>query len=159
MIELISLLGGGLMRLLPELFKLFTAKRDADHEFRMTQMQLEIDKARAAQAIDLAHTQGGFAADAADTAAMIEALKGQGAPSGIGWVDAVSATVRPVLTYWWCLLLYTANKVILVVVGLSERLPLAQFAPLVLNDFDRAVVGSIIGFWFADRAIRRTGRG
>jgi hypothetical protein len=59
------------------------------------------------------------------------------------------------LTYWWCLVLYSAHKAVLIGVGLGERLGLAQLAPLLLTDFDRSVVASIIGFWFTDRALRR----
>jgi hypothetical protein len=155
MIELVAMIGAGIFRLLPELLKLVNARRDAEHEYRMTELQLRIDQARAAQALDLVHAQGAVANDAAELQAWAEAIKGQGARTGVRWVDALSATVRPVLTYWWCLLLYTVHKVVLVGVGLGERLGLAQLAPVVLTDFDRSVVASIIGFWFTDRALRR----
>ncbi len=155
MYELWSLIAGGAVRLLPEALKLIAARRDADHEYRMTELQLRIDQARAGQALDMVHAQGAVAGDAAELQAWAEALKGQGAPTGVQWADAVSATVRPVLTYWWCLVLYTGHKAVLIGVGLSERLGLAQLAPVVLTDFDCSVVASIIGFWFTDRALRR----
>ena len=155
MFELLGLVAGGIFRLLPELLKHLASRRDADHEYRMTELQLRIDQARAAQALDLVHAQGAMAADTAELQAWAEAVKGQGAGIGVPWVDALSATVRPVLTYWWCLVLYSAHKVVLIGVGLSERLGLAQLAPLLLTDFDRSVVASIIGFWFTDRALRR----
>jgi hypothetical protein len=155
MLELLGMIGGGVFRLLPEVLKAFNARRDADHEYRMTELQLRIDQARAGQALDLVHAQGAVASDAAELRAWAEAVKGQGAPTGVQWVDALSATVRPVLTYWWCLVLYTVHKAVLVGVGLGERLGLAQLAPVVLTDFDRSVVASIIGFWFTDRALRR----
>ena len=155
MLELLGMIGGGVFRLLPEVLKAFNARRDADHEYRMTELQLRIDQARAAQALDLVHAQGAVASDAAELRAWAEAVKGQGALTGVRWVDAFSATVRPVLTYWWCLVLYTVHKAVLVGVGLGERLGLAQLAPVVLTDFDRSVVASIIGFWFTDRALRR----
>jgi hypothetical protein len=155
MLELLSLIAGGVFRLLPEGLKLVSARRDADHEYRMTELQLRIDQARAAKTLDLVHAQGAAAADSAELRAWAEALRGQGAPTGLKWVDALSSTVRPVLTYWWCLVLYTVHKAVLVGVGLGERLGLAQLAPVVLTDFDRSVVASIIGFWFTDRALRR----
>lgn len=158
MVELLGLIAGGVFRLLPELVGLFKAKRDADHEYRMTQLQLQIDQARSQQAIDLVHAQGAVAADTAEIQGWAEALRAQSQPSGVAWVDALSSSVRPVLTYWWCLLLYTANKAIVVAVGLQQSLPLAQLAPVVLTDFDRSVVASIIGFWFTDRALRKLGK-
>jgi len=121
----------------------------------MTELQLRIEQARSVQALDLVHAQGAMAADTAELHAWAEAVKGEGTGIGVRWVDALSATVRPVLTYWWCLVLYSSHKAVLVGVGLSERLGMAQLAPVVLTDFDRSVVASIIGFWFTDRALRR----
>ena len=155
MFELLGMIGGGVFRLLPEVLKAFNTRRDADHEYRMTELQLRIDQARATQALDLVHAHGAAAADSAELQAWAEAVRGQGAGTGLKWVDALSSTVRPVLTYWWCLVLYSLHKAVLVGVGLSERLGLAQLAPVLLTDFDRSVVASIIGFWFTDRALRR----
>ena len=155
MLELLSLVVGGVFRLLPEGLKILSARRDADHEYRMTELQLKIDQARAAQALDLVHAQGAAAADTAELQAWAEAVKGQSTGIGVRWVDALSATVRPVLTYWWCLVLYSTHKAVLIGVGLGERLGMAQLAPVLLTDFDRSVVASIIGFWFTDRALRR----
>jgi hypothetical protein len=88
-------------------------------------------------------------------AAMVEALKAQAVPSGVRWIDALSSSVRPVLTYWWCVGLYTAAKVITVVVAWQATPQLATLAPLLLTDFDRMVVSSMVAFWFVDRALRR----
>ncbi len=155
MLELLSLLCGGVLRLAPEFFKIFTARRDADHEYRMTQLQLEIDRARAQQNIDLAHVQGQIAADAAQMSAMIEALKVQAVPSGVKWVDALSASVRPVLTYWHCIGMYTAYKAALFSVAIDGGITWDQAILQVFTEFDKSVIGSIMSFWFVDRALRR----
>jgi predicted exporter len=155
MLELLSMLGGGVFRLLPEVIKFFTAKRDAEHEYRMTQLQLEIDKARAEQQIDLVHAQGAIAADTAEMSAMVEALKAQSTPSGVPWIDGLSSSVRPVLTYWWCLVLYTAYKVISVMVATAAGAGLPEISALLVTEFDRMVIGSIFAFWFVDRSLRK----
>jgi predicted exporter len=155
MFELLSLIFGGVLRLLPEVLKLFTAKADAEHEYRMTQLQLEIDKARSEQQIDLVHAQGAIAADTAEMSAMVEALKAQSTPSGVPWIDALSSSVRPVLTYWWCLALYTAYKAITVAVAVQAGTTLGALATLLVTEFDRMVIGSIFSFWFVDRSLRR----
>lgn len=155
MIELLGLVFGGVLRLVPEVLKLITAKRDQAHELDMTRLQLEIDQARARQQIDLVHAQGAIAADTAEMAAMVEALRAQAAPSGVRWVDALSASVRPVLTYWWCLGLYTAYKAITVVVAVHAGVTLAALAPLLVTEFDQTVIGSVFAFWFVDRSLRK----
>lgn len=153
MLEILSLVVGSLTRLGPELLKLVTAKRDAEHEYRMTELQLKIDQARAAQALDLMRVQGAIAQDAQELQAIVDAVREQARPSGVAWVDGLSSSVRPVLTYWWCMVLYTAAKIVLVIGAWPVEMP--ALAALLLTDFDRSIVASIIGFWFTDRVLRR----
>lgn len=155
MLTLLSMLGGGLLRLVPFLADLFKQRADQSHELAMTQLQLQIDQARATQAIDLAHAQASIATSAGEMAAWSEAIKGQSTITGVGWVDALSASVRPVLTYWWCLALYTAAKIIAILVAWRASTPLAAFAAILVTEFDTAIIGSIFSFWFVDRAIRK----
>jgi len=153
MIEILSLIVGAVTRLGPELLKLVTAKRDAEHEYRMTELQLRIDQARAGQALDLLHAQGAIAQDAQELQAIVEAVRDQSKQTGVAWIDGLSSSVRPVLTYWWCLVLYTAAKAVMVF-G-AWPMDMQALASLLLTDFDRSIVASIIGFWFTDRVLRR----
>lgn len=155
MIELLGLVFGGVFRMLPELLGVFKAKRDADHEFRMTELQLKIDEARAKHALDLAHAQAEIAAAAGEMNAWAEAIRGQATNTGIGWIDAMSSSVRPVLTYWWCMVLYTAAKLITVIVAIQGGVQLSEFSGIVVGEFDRMVIGSMFSFWFVDRSLRR----
>lgn len=157
MIELLSLLGGGVLRLIPFVVDLFKQRQDAEHEYRMTQLQLEVDKARAAQQIDLAHAQAAIAASAGELAAWGDAIKAEGQRTGIGWIDALSASVRPVLTYYWTVGLYGGAKLIQVIVAVQSGTPLAGYLPILVTDFDQAVIGSMLSFWFVDRALRKMG--
>lgn len=154
MFELLSLIVGSVTRLGPELLKLVTAKRDAEHEFRMTELQLRIDRARAAQALDLMQAQGAIVQEAQELQAIVQAARDQGKLTGIAWIDGLSSSVRPVLTYWWCMVLYTAAKIVLVIGAWPVEM--SALAALLLSDFDRSIVASIIGFWFTDRVLRRS---
>jgi hypothetical protein len=155
MFELLSLLGGGVLRLVPFIVDFFKQRREAEHEYRMTELQLRIDQARAAQQIDLAHAQAGIAAAAGELAVFADAVKAQGQPSGVVWVDALSASVRPVLTYYWTVGLYGGAKVIGVIVAVQANTALAGYGPILVSEFDRAVIGSMLSFWFVDRALRK----
>ena len=143
--SLLALIGGGLgsiMRLAPEVMKIWTGKSDQAHELAMTQLQLQIDQARSNQAIDLTHANSAAAQDSGEMAAYVEAIKGQSVMSGVKWIDGVNQSVRPFLTYWW-MLLFTAFKVDqLIKVGLTW------------GDNDWLIFSSITSFWFVDRAIR-----
>ena len=143
--SIISLLGGGLgalMRFIPEILKIYNAKQDQAHELRMVTLQLEIDKARATQQIDLVHAQQAASEATEQMKAYVEAVKGQSQMSGVAWVDGLSQSVRPVLTYWWQLL-FTIYK-------------LQDIATngLTWGDQDWGMLSVIVGFWFVDRAVR-----
>ena len=158
---LISLFGGGLgglLRFVPEIFKLFTEKADREHEYRMTQLQLQIDQARATQQIDLAHVQGDMAVQSGEMKAYIEAIKGQSAPTGVAWVDALNASVRPVITYWW-MIVFTAYKIANITAVCLHWTGLDDFIQRLWTVQDAGILSMILGFWFVDRAMRKnTGR-
>lgn len=154
---ILSLLGGGLgavIRYIPEILKLFTDKKDRDHEYRMTQLQLEIDRARAEQQIDLVHAQGAVATSAAEMTAYLEAIKGQAQLSGVKWIDAVNQSVRPVCTYWW-LLLFTVYKVCVIWGAIEHFSDMDSFLADLWTANDAGTLSMILGFWFVDRAIKR----
>lgn len=155
MITLLSMLGGGLFRLIPFFVDFFKQKQDAEHEYRMTELQLKIDQARAAQQIDLAHAQAEITTAAGEMQAWADAIKGQSTSTGVGWVDAISATVRPFLTYYWCCALYGSAKVIQVMVAYQGNAPLAAYIPILITEFDQQVISSMLAFWFVDRSLRK----
>ena len=157
MLELISLALGGILRFIPELIKFQTQKREQAHELAMFDLQLKADELRSKLRVDEIRVQGEMAEAAGELEAMKSAFEAA-KPTGVKWVDALSATVRPVLTYWYCLVLYGAYKSILLYNGVAQEVPLYSFATLLVNEFDTGVMASIIGFWFVDRSIRKRGR-
>lgn len=157
MLELLGLLFGGIFRMLPSIIELFKRKQDNAHELALLEKNLAIEKQRGAnreleiqamttQAVEENWSQG-----------LVEALRAQTQITGDKWLDRVNVSVRPILTYWWCVVMYTAGKTVLIYGAFVDKLPVAQFYPLLMSDFDRGVVGSIIGFWFVDRALRKNG--
>jgi hypothetical protein len=155
--SLLTLIGGGLgglLRFVPEILKLFTDARDRDHEYRMTQLQLDIDKARAVQAIDLVHAQGEVATQAGEMQAFLEAIRSQGQMTGVPWVDALNQSVRPVVTYWW-MSLFTVYKVATIVAAARQWTTLDAFLAVLWTSQDAGILAMILGFWFVDRSIRK----
>jgi len=149
---ILSLLGSGLgalMRLVPELLKLWTNKQDHAHELDMTKLQLEIDKARATQEIDKVHANEGLEAVRGEFAAYFEAIKGQGQLTGVKFIDGINQSVRPVLTYWW-MLLFTVYK--LNVIYNSSNIQ--EFLKNLWTDNDAGILSMILAFWFVDRAFK-----
>lgn len=155
MIELISLLGGAIARLIPMGAEVYKQKKEEDHEYRMTQLQLEIDKARATQQIDLVHAQAAIASDAADMKALADTVLAQARPTGIPWVDAINSTVRPFLTYYHLIFVYTLIKVAMFYISYRGGLDWASSLSSIYTEEDRALAWSMASFWFVDRSIRK----
>lgn len=158
MIELLSLVAGGIFRLLPSVMDLFHKKADNEHELAMVDKQIALAAAQSENKRAEIAAQTDANTETAWSGGLLETLKGMAQPTGVAWIDALSASVRPILTYWWCLLLYGSAKTIAIVVAFQSHAPLTAFIPLLVTDFDRSVIGSILGFWFVDRALRKMGR-
>ena len=156
---LVSLFGkigvGGLLRFVPQVFKLLSDKGDRDHEYRMAKLQLEIDAARAGQQIDLVHAQGSEAQATTSLQAYVEALKGQSEiKSGVPIADALNVLVRPIITYW-LLGLYTIYKVAVLVNLVATDAALSLILGSLWTAADADMMGIIFGFWFVDRVFRK----
>lgn len=153
MIELLSLLGGGLFRLFPSVIEYFSRKRDLEFELKLLDRQMELETLRWQQKSDEIKLRSDAETEA-EWAKALPAAQTQ-VITKIGWVDALNASVRPILTYWWCLLLYTGYKAISVYVAIAAGSGLLEIAGVLVTEFDQAVIGSIVGFWFLDRALRK----
>lgn len=147
---------GGIFRLAPEILKMFDKGAERKHELAMFDRQLQADKLRSQLAIDQISAQSQSAMAAADMQALIEATRAQATLTGVKWVDAISSLMRPLLTFWWCIILYTM-ELIAGFIGMTQSGMTAVNAILQLwGPDEKAIVASIIGFWFVDRAIRKS---
>lgn len=87
------------------------------------------------------------------------AIKAQAAEAEAagGWVASLSASVRPMVSYW-LMFVYTVAKIATVHLALKSAAPLADAVRNAYTEFDGAMLGSIISYWFADRSLRKAGK-
>lgn len=152
-----TLLGGllgGLFRLAPEGLKWLDRQGERAHELAMQDKALEFEKVRGAGRM----AEIGAAADASWNSGAIEALRdavrGQGEQSGVKWVDAMSSSVRPIITYWF-MALYCAAKTAAFVGALDAG---AQWIPAIQaswTEADQALWAGVLNFWFLGRVFER----
>ena len=152
-----TLLGGllgGAFRLAPEILKWLDRNGERSHELSMQDKALEFEKLRGAQRMG----EIGAAADAAWNSGAIEALKeavaGQGRPSGVKWVDCLSSSVRPVLTYWF-MLLYCAAKTAAFVAAVTAGAGWEAAILYAWTEADQALWAGVLNFWFLGRVFDR----
>ena len=110
-----TLLGGllgGAFRLATEILKWLDRKGERGHELAMQDKALEFEKLRGAQRM----SEIGAGADAAWNVGAIEtlreAVRTQGEKTGVRWADALSCSVRPVITYWFMALYRFLTRVV-----------------------------------------------
>jgi hypothetical protein len=152
-----TLLGGllgGAFRLAPEILKWLDRQGERSHELAMQDKALEFEKLRGAQRM----AEIGASADAVWNTGAIEALKAavvsQGQPSGVKWVDGLSSSVRPVITYWF-MALYCSAKTAAFMAAVGAG---ASWGTAILHawtEADQALWAGVLNFWFLGRVFDR----
>lgn len=155
-----TLLGGllgGAFRLAPELLKALDRKGERQHELDMQDKALEFEKLRGAQRMQEIGAQGEAAWSVAGLQALQESIAAQGQRSGVRWVDALSCTVRPVITYWF-MGLYCAAKTAAFALAWQQGFNLAESSLHIWSESDQAMWAGVLNFWFLGRVLERKGR-
>jgi hypothetical protein len=147
--SLLSLLGGGLMRALPEVFSFLNKKTDNAHELAMLDRQLQIEQQRAQYHMEEVKFQGNVDETIAMLDAQREALQGQMQKLGIWWVDALNFLVRPLTTYYF-LGCYGIVKTATIAVALQSFDAWNAIIQCWTLE-DSAILSGILGFWFVGR--------
>lgn len=146
---------GGVLRLAPEVLKFMDRGGERKHELAMLGKQIELDKLRGEQALALARADAEEARETFDGQALLAALQGQFKPTGIPWVDALSSVIRPVLTIYWCIFLYSAYLWAAWSQLKAGGLETGAAIVALWGPDEKALVGAIFAFWFADRSLRK----
>lgn len=156
MIEtLIGTLFGGAFRLAPEILRWMDKKNERAHELALLDKQIEADKLMAQQQLAQITAQADATIGAAEIQAIIEATRAQAAQTGIKWVDALNALVRPLLAFQWLIFLWPA----VIVAGFALAIqhgadPLAALRSAFGQD-EKAMAASVASFWLVDRSLRK----
>ena len=152
-----TLLGGllgGAFRLAPEILKWLDRKGERGHELSMQDKALEFEKIRGAQRM----AEIGASADAAWNTGAIDALRDavrtQGEKTGVWWADALSSSVRPIITYW-LMALYCAAKTVAFAAALNAGAGWGAAVLAAWSEADQALWAGVLNFWFLGRVFDR----
>lgn len=151
---LLSFLGGSVFRMVwGEVSSFLNKRQDHAHEVEMLRLQKDLDDARHARdleqmrlandlGIKTIEVQKDAAIAQAEMDAFSRAIEAAARPTGIKWVDAWNASVRPafasVALLLWVLKLYA--------IGFK------------MDAFDLDMLATIAGFFFADRSLGKRGK-
>ena len=149
---------GGLFRLAPELLKFLDRKNERLHELKMFEQQCQLEQMRGAQKLQEIGAQHGMAVDVGVLDAFKSALDQQTemVKAAGGWVASLSASVRPVVTYWILFIWSFVHIWFAWNAWLQGMPPVEVFKTAMSPDFSALVAGTI-NFWVLDRALKARG--
>jgi len=149
---------GGLFRLAPEVLKWLDRKNERHHELAMFSRQCELEAQRGAQKLAEIGAQREAAIDTGITAAFQAAINQQAemVKAAGGWAASLSASVRPVVTYWILGIWSFVHVWFAYNAWASGAAPEVVFATMMTADMS-ALVSGTLNYWFLDRTLAKRG--
>lgn len=149
---------GGVFRLAPEVLKWLDRKNERAHELAMFDKQCDLEKTRGSIKLQEIGAERDLAIDAGVIDAFKSAIDQQTemVKTAGGWAAALSASVRPLLTYWAWVLYSGAFITLLSLTWAVTKDPSAVAQSVLTPDF-MALLSGITNFWFLDRVMRKRG--
>lgn len=149
---------GGLFRLAPEAVKYFDRKDERKHELAMFDRQCELEKSRGEIKLAEINAQRDAKIDAGVIQAMQSAVDQQTemTKAAGGWVASLSASVRPVVTYW-VLALWSFIHAWFALSAWQSGLPASEVFKLMMSADFSALVAGTLNYWFLDRTLAKRG--
>ena len=149
---------GGIFRLAPEVLKWMDKKNERTHELAMFQQQCQLETLRGQQKLAEIGAQREAAVDAGVMDAFNSAIEQQTemVKAAGGWVASLSASVRPVVTYWILLLWSFVHIWFAWNAWVMGAHPDAVFKLMMSGDF-AALVSGTLNYWFLDRTLAKRG--
>jgi hypothetical protein len=143
---------GGIFRLAPEILKFLDSKNERSHELRMFQEQVGLEKVKGEFKMEDKYVDHSVA----QLSAITEAFKSQAAEAAVSykWVSALSALVRPSVTYI-LFTFYIVFKIIMVTIAWEAAVSWEQIAKTMWTADDFGMLNMILTFWFVGRAIEK----
>ena len=155
MLTILSGLFGGLLRLAPELFKFLDAKNERKHELDMQDKALQFQKLAGEQKMGEIKAEADKEWNTGALDALQAAIKDQGTPSGISWIDGFSKLMRPLITFQWVVLLYPAVLIASFTLSVQAGVPPLEALVKVFGESEKATCAFIIDFWFVGRVLSK----
>jgi len=149
---------GGLFRMAPEVLKFFDKKNERQHELLMFTRQCELETLRGQQKLAEIGANREAAIDVGVMDAFQSAIEQQATmvKAAGGWAASLSASVRPVVTYWVLFVWSFIHVWFAWNAWITGAPPVEVFKIMMSPDFSALLAGTI-NFWFLDRTLAKRG--
>lgn len=157
----VSALLGAVSGLAPEVLKHLNQKADRAHELAILRLQAELAKAGHQQRLEEIR-EGSYAAELATYAEQMRAIQeAQSRPTGVRFVDAFNALIRPataaVMMAYFAVAAGLLTWAILADVA-AGRLGMAEAAGLIFGSLIGEAIQAVLGFLFGYRSTAAAAR-
>jgi len=149
---------GGIFRMAPEVLKWMDKKNERAHELNMFKFQCDLEQQRGAQKLAEIGAQREAAIDVGVMDAFQSAIEQQATmvKAAGGWVASLSASVRPVVTYWVLFVWSFIHVWFAYNAWLGGAPAVEVFKTMMTPDFS-ALLSGTINYWFLDRTLSKRG--
>ena len=149
---------GGIFRLAPEVLKWMDRKDERAHELAMFERQVDLEKTRGEIKLQEVHAQRDLSVDTGVLSAFKSAIDQQTemVKAAGGWVAGLSASVRPMMTYY-VLALYGVVKTAVFVLALQNGDPASQVIAKIWTADDMTLLCGVVNYWIMDRTLAKRG--
>jgi len=149
---------GGIFRMAPEVLKWMDKKNERAHELNMFKFQCDLEQQRGAQKLAEIGAQREAAVDVGVMGAFQSAIEQQATmvKAAGGWVASLSASVRPVVTYWVLFVWSFIHVWFAWNAWLAGAPAVEVFKTMMTPDFS-ALLSGTINYWFLDRTLSKRG--
>jgi len=149
---------GGLFRMAPEVLKWLDKKNERTHELAMFQQQCQLETLRGQQKLAEIGAQREATVDAGVMDAFNSAIEQQTemVKAAGGWVASLSASVRPIVTYWILFIWSFIHIWFAWNAWVTGASPDAVFRLMMSGDM-AALVSGTLNYWFLDRTLAKRG--
>jgi hypothetical protein len=149
---------GGLFRLAPEVLKFMDKGNERKHELEMFKFQCDLEAQRGQQKLAEIGAQREAAVDVGVMDAFNAAISQQAemVKAAGGWAASLSASVRPVVTYW-ILFIWSFIHAWYAWTSINSGLDPTEVFKLFMSPDFSALLAGTINFWFLDRTLAKRG--
>jgi hypothetical protein len=157
MLEILGIVFGGLSRMGQHWMEMKDKDRERLHEQAMFDKQVALQAQKIDAERDLRQMDVDSIKDSKELDALMAAIQDQSAQAVAagGFILKLSASVRPVQTYW-LLAIYSVSKAAVMYLMMTSGVSLAESLKAAYTEFDGALLGSVTAYWFADRSLRKS---
>ena len=155
MLTIIASFVGFLGSIMPDIFKLFADGKDKAHELKIMSLQIEMQKQKRHDN-NVTRLEEIRAVESARETKFISRTYF----SGNKVIDAINASVRPILAYSF-FMLYVASKILQFIIIDGQGLTIGEifeaYLPVIWSEDDQAIFAGIISFYYGQRSMLKSG--